>query len=269
MEEQKREVIKHFDAWSASYEDEIWNRDKYFHHGIRNLVLNLLFKYKKQKILELGLGPGIYFNKFIERNHYVIGVDISWDMLKQAKVKMRKNHFNLFNFVLADAEFLPFRKDSFDTINCIEVLRHLPRPYKTIWNVFREMERTITKKGFVLITLPNILFPLNLFSVVYYTIPRTFLRLFKKKIGFHQGANVSFPHFPVLYNEPEDHMFNLLFIKKLTNKTKLKITHLKGIFFFPACPKMLFPIFNKINQVLSTTRLAFLAYSFLIMLRRA
>ncbi|NVM30974.1 MAG: class I SAM-dependent methyltransferase [Candidatus Helarchaeota archaeon] len=270
MVQRKKEVIKHFDAWSASYEQEVWTRDKYFHEMIESWVLKSISKIEEQKILELGVGPGIYAKKFLERTNFVINVDISYEMLKIAKNNLEKDNDdnNLLNFVLADAQFLPFRNNIFDIINCIEVLRHLPQPYKIIWTIFIEMHRVITKHGSILITIPNILFPLNLLWIFYYKIPLNFLRLFHKKIGYHYDRNASFPHFPVLYNEPEDHMYNFFFLKKLIRKFNLNIFQFLGNFFFPACPKILFPIFKKINKVLGRSPWKFLAYSFLIKLER-
>jgi len=263
--QEKSEVIKHFNAWAAHYENEIWGRDKYFHQLLKKQVLNVILTAIRQRILELGVGPGIYMEKFIQQSHSVIGVDSSIQMLKVTRNKLKERGYNIINLVLADAEYLPFRTRVFDIINCIEVLRHLPHPYQTIWKVFREKVRVITKQGSLIITAPNILFPLNLFSVFYYIIPRTILRLFNKKIGFHySNRNVSFPHFPVLYNEPEDHMYNLWFMKRLINNFNLKISNLKGIFFFPACPKIFFPILSRLDTILRSSFWIVLAYSFFI-----
>ena len=268
MSQQKIEVKKHFDAWSRTYEQEIWIRDRYFHNHVKKLVLRSISNDQMLKILELGTGTGVYLEEFIRCTHYIIGMDISIEMLKISKEKMREHGYNSFDLILADIESLPFRDKSFDVINCIEVIRHLPRPYKQLWEVFNEFKRIITIKGSVLITLPNILFPLNVFSIIYYIIPLKILKIFNKKVGFHYGQSKSFPHFPVLYNEPEDHMYNLLFIKKLSRNRRLKISWLKGIFFFPSCPKILSSIFRKLDEVLGTSIWAFLAYSFLIKLNR-
>jgi len=262
----KKEVIKHFNAWSAHYESEVWGRDKYFHKLLKQLVFNAILNTVEQKVLELGVGPGIYFEQFILKRHYVTGIDISIEMLRISKNKLKKKGYNVFNLILADVEYLPFRNEVFDVINCIEVLRHLPEPYKTIWKVFREKRRVMKKSGALLITIPNILFPLNLFSVFYYIIPRSIMRLFNKQIGFHYNQNVSFPHFPVLYNEPEDHMYNLLFIKRLISNSQLKISRLKGIFCFPACPRSFSSILQKIDLILGNSYWKFFAYSFFLKL---
>ena len=268
MEQQKKEVIKHFNAWSSTYEREVWSRDKYFHRMTEILVMNSIQGKEKMNILELGVGPGIYLKEFIQRSHFAVGLDFSVDMLRIAKKKLEKNHCNIVNLVLADAEFLPFRDSIFDVINCIEVLRHLTKPYVTIWNIFKEMNRKLTRRGFILITMPNILFPINLFWVIYYSIPRNIMRFFHIEVGLHHNQKSSFPHFPVLYNEPEDHMYNIFFIKSLLSRTNLKISLLKGIFFFPACPKLLLKLINIIDRILGASYLSFLAYSFFIKLRR-
>ncbi len=266
--EEKTEVIQHFDAWSAHYEQEIWGRDKYFHQLLKKQVEIAIKNTTGLTILELGVGPGIYLEEFIKKANNVIGVDISLKMLNLAKDKLRKNDRNVFNLVLCDAEYLPFRNNTFDIINCIEVLRHLPNPYKTIWNVFKEKQRILTKNGSILITIPNILFPLNTFSIIYYMIPRKIMKLLNKKIGYHYDNNSSFPHFPVLYNEPEDHMFNLLFIKRLIRLVNLKISKMKGVFLFPACPHYFFSILRKIDSILGTSFWRFLAYTFFFNLNR-
>jgi SAM-dependent methyltransferase len=256
--------MKHFSAWSAHYETEVWGRDKYFHKLLKKQVFHTILNAVEQKILEVGVGPGIYLEQFILKRHQVIGIDISTEMLRISRNKLKDKGYDTFNLISADAEFLPFRSGVFDIINCIEVLRHLPYPYKTIWKVFREEERVLIKGGTSLITIPNILFPLNLFSVFYYMIPRNIMRLFNKKIGFQYNQKVSFPHFPVLYNEPEDHMFNLLFIRRLIKNSRLKMSHLKGIFFFPACPKKFFPLMYRIDTILGSSFWIVLAYSFFI-----
>ncbi|MHA1267689.1 MAG: class I SAM-dependent methyltransferase [Candidatus Helarchaeota archaeon] len=264
VNQQKKEVLKHFDAWAVYYENEIWNRDKYFHRFLYKQVLNIVLILTDQTILELGVGPGIYLERFVQKEHHVIGVDISLNMLKITRKKLRKKYYEQFHLILADAEYLPFRKNIFNIVNCIEVLRHLPNPYKTIWHVFNEVKRIMKNGGSFLISIPNILFPLNQFSVFYYIIPRILLLLFNKKIGYHYNKTGSFPHFPVLYNEPEDHMYNLWFVKKIIRKLHLETTTLQGIFFFPACPRIFFPIVQKLNSLMRSSFWLILAYSFFL-----
>jgi len=265
--ERKSQVIQHFDAWSAHYESEVWKRDQYFHQLLKEHVLNASPKNLQQKLLEMGVGTGIYLEEFILRTYCVTGIDISLEMLRISKKKLNTKGLNIFNLILADVEYLPFRNESFEVLNCIEVLRHLPEPGKTIWNVFREAKRVMKNSGSFLITIPNIVFPVNLFSVFYYIIPRNLMRLLHRKVGFQYSQKVSFPHFPVLYNEPEDHMYNLWFVKNLITKSRLRISKLRGIFLFPAVPKFFFPILRKVDLILGSSFWLFLAYTFFIKMK--
>lgn len=264
----KSEVIQHFDAWSARYEKEIWIRDKHFHNLLKAQVLNNISNIDEQEILELGVGTGVYLNKFLQMGCHITGADISLQMIKNSRAKLIQKTYNHYNLILCDAEYLPFRKHVFDVVNCIEVLRHLPSPYKTLWNVFREARRILKTSGYYLINLPNILFPLNLFSVIYYMIPRTLMRVLNKQIGYHYNQIASFPHFPVLYNEPEDHMFNLLFLKRLFRQLEFKVTYFRGIFFFPASPRLFYPLLKRIDHILGLGFWRSLAYSFFFKLKR-
>ncbi|MHA1130534.1 MAG: class I SAM-dependent methyltransferase [Candidatus Helarchaeota archaeon] len=266
--EEKTEVIHHFDAWSAHYEQEVWVRDKYFHTLVKKQVHRAIQNTNAQNIMELGVGTGVYLAEFVQNGYHVTGADISIEMLRITKEKLRQNRYNVFNLIRCDMEFLPFRKGVFNIVNCIEVLRHLPQPYKTIWKVLREKKRVLTKQGSILITVPNILFPLNLFSIIYYTIPRNIMRRLNKKIGYQYNQNASFPHFPVLYNEPEDHMYNLLFMRRLIRCLNLKLSKWYGIFFFPACPRFLSSILRRIDSILGTSIWRFLAYSYFLKLNR-
>ena len=60
-------------------------------------------------------------------------------------------HFQSNVQIIADAEFLPFKADSFDSIVCTQVLEHLRKPYKTL----REMQRVLKEEGHILLTVPQ------------------------------------------------------------------------------------------------------------------
>lgn len=60
--------------------------------------------------------------------HEIVGLDISRTSVKNALGEVRRSSCNLSNvsFVVADFEFLPFRKQSFDFTLCIKSICHLP-----------------------------------------------------------------------------------------------------------------------------------------------
>ena len=85
--------------------------------------------------LDLGCGSGDLILSLALRAKFVIGLDISKISLRIAK-SFYKNLMNV-DFVLGDAEFLPFRSEAFDKIFAFEVLEHLPHPINTIKEVWR------------------------------------------------------------------------------------------------------------------------------------
>ena len=73
--------------------------------------------------LDVGCAEGYYINLLsrIRSDLDCIGVDISSTYIKKAKLRNPGAEF-----VLCDAEFLPFRKRALDIVLCSEVLEHIP-----------------------------------------------------------------------------------------------------------------------------------------------
>lgn len=112
-------------------------------HLILNQV-NLLNKYGK--ILDIGCAEG-YFGKILLKNgYYYVGLDISLTNIKNS-IQIFKNTTKP-NFILCDAQFLPFRNKVFDVIICSEVIEHLYRPQKML----KECNRIL--KSFIIISTP-------------------------------------------------------------------------------------------------------------------
>lgn len=57
----------------------------------------------------------------------------------------------MLNSLIADAENLPFKKDTFSKIICAEIIEHLHQPEKMI----AESERVLKKGGAIVISTPN------------------------------------------------------------------------------------------------------------------
>jgi len=111
---------------------------------------NHLFKknnYSKHPvILDVGVGPAHIPVRFAleESTARIIGVDLSLNMLKKAKAKIAKAKLEKkILLVCADANNLPFIKDTFDFVYSHSTLHHLPNPYPAI----QEMIRVLRKKS--------------------------------------------------------------------------------------------------------------------------
>ncbi len=88
-------------------------------HAWQNTLISL--SEKKGTLLDIGTGTGEVALKAKNKGYnQVIGIDISLEMLKIATEKC-----NNCIFILADAENLPFKEESIDTITLSLVYRHL------------------------------------------------------------------------------------------------------------------------------------------------
>jgi len=123
----------------------------------------ILIHWSKGDCLEVGAGDGKLAAE-LAKNHNIIATDISPNMVDN--IKKRK-----VRAVVADAEKLPFEKNSFDTVIAAELIYYLDNPA----NFINEADRVLKSNGLLLICFAN-----NIAKI--YDIARTLLR----KIGFSQ-----------------------------------------------------------------------------------
>jgi ubiquinone/menaquinone biosynthesis C-methylase UbiE len=98
-------------------------------------------KWRGQRVLEVGCGMGTDLRQFASRGARVVGIDLT-----SQGIALAKNAFKLFgldgDFVVADAEMLPFRDDVFDLVYSNGVIHHTPDTPATV----REIHR-VTRTG--------------------------------------------------------------------------------------------------------------------------
>lgn len=99
-----------------------------------------------EKVLDLGCGGG--FDCFLAcrkvgDNGYVIGVDMTWDMINLARKNKEKNGYKNVDFRLGEIEHLPLENEAVDVIisNCVINLSTDKE------QVFREAYRVLKKGG--------------------------------------------------------------------------------------------------------------------------
>lgn len=107
--------LKYYFSSGSEYVDELFSiiRDKVDPH------------FKSNKILDFGCGPGrmiIPFSKFAEE---VYGLDISEDMLNEAKTNCKKSGVENAHFLLADDQLKSIEDHKFDIIHSYIVFQHL------------------------------------------------------------------------------------------------------------------------------------------------
>lgn len=98
---------------------------------------------KNQIILDLAVGTGDSAKELSKKGIKVIGVDISFEMLKIAKEKIQKN----FTPISASAYELPFRDKTFDSVTCAFGIRNMHETEMAL----KEIHRVIKAKGKIII----------------------------------------------------------------------------------------------------------------------
>ena len=92
-------------------------------------------------VIDVGCGTATHLGWLCNDCVYVVGLDISVDMLKLCrKTLFAKN----IDYVVGDALHLPFRDNSFDVATTIESIHHFPN----IWKALKEMTRVAGKIAF-------------------------------------------------------------------------------------------------------------------------
>src|SRR3989338_1010354 len=94
---------------------------------------------KKTKVLEVGAGNG-YFSYYLADFCDLLVTDINRETLLLNPVKKK---------MIADANKLPFKDDSFDVVMCFDVLHHVDNPEKVV----KELNRVSRK--YVILVEPN------------------------------------------------------------------------------------------------------------------
>ncbi|MEO2153910.1 MAG: class I SAM-dependent methyltransferase [Aquificota bacterium] len=186
--------VRIFDRIADKYEFTA----KFVSFGILPYWLNNLIKTlpsKGEKVLDIACGTGILFPELSKRFDYVVGLDYSLPMLKQAQKKGLKNT----SLVRGDALKLPFKEETFSTVVISLGLRHFP----DIETALREAHRVLKKEGTIHILEVGIpknpllrkLFLLFLKKVV---LPLGKLRA-KEDVYEHLfGSIINFPHYEEL-----------------------------------------------------------------------
>ena len=97
------------------------------------------------RVLDLACGPGLYARRFAAGHpeREIVGLDLSWPMLRAATRKAAEAKLENVRFVHGNALALPFRDASLEVANCCGALHLFP----DIPRALRELGRVIRPKG--------------------------------------------------------------------------------------------------------------------------
>jgi ubiquinone/menaquinone biosynthesis C-methylase UbiE len=100
------------------------------------------------RVLDLACGPGFVALEFAKHVERVVGVDLTAEMVKQARALARKERAGNVSFRVADAMRLPFRDGAFDVVVTRASFHHFPDPEQ----ILKEMARVLKPRGRMLIS---------------------------------------------------------------------------------------------------------------------
>ncbi len=130
-----------YDAWYAtpygSYADALEKK----------LVFELLGDVQGKLILDAGCGTGNYSKALAERGAQVVGIDVSAEMLREAKSKSVAG----ISFVHGSAEALPLKSNAFDAVISVMALCFIGDARKAAG----EMRRVAKLRGRVVVGVIN------------------------------------------------------------------------------------------------------------------
>ncbi len=130
MKARKLELMRRYDETAGAYDrryEEI-QRAKY------RIVARNLPK-RARRALDIGCGTGMFLEELSRHAKFVVGVDVSPEMLQVANVRRGKAAL-----LLADADQLPFADGSFDAVVSVTLLQNMPDPAATVKEVMRVLK---------------------------------------------------------------------------------------------------------------------------------
>jgi len=136
----------------VSIYENIWRRIGYYIASARsfgkemNTVLQLADNREMDRGLDLACGPGVFTRPLARRTKgVVIGLDLSWPMLRHAQTRMKKEGIRNILFVRASAFSMPFVDKAFQYVNCCGALHLFDRPEAAL----KEVARVLDSEGFL------------------------------------------------------------------------------------------------------------------------
>ena len=96
-------------------------------------------------VVDIGCGDGYQISHIAGSESLIIGIDLSLLKLKNGKKRLKH-----VEFLRACSDKLPFRRQIFDKVMCLELLEHVENPSKTLY----EIDLVLKKGGILVISVP-------------------------------------------------------------------------------------------------------------------
>ena len=144
----------------------------YIFSSRKRYVLDM-FDLKAGRVLDIGCGPAVLTEELLKNNCEVWGIDVSDEMVKEAKKRMEGKGFSeRIHFNMGDIERLDFPDAYFDFVLCIGVIEYLKEPSRGL----TEIRRVLKDKGKLIVSVPNMATPFVLFDKMALYMAKLFLK---------------------------------------------------------------------------------------------
>jgi ubiquinone/menaquinone biosynthesis C-methylase UbiE len=124
--DKKRDTMQHYDLTANIYDMQYaGEQEAKIEAAMKGLNIE-----KHGLVLDAGCGTGLLFNHIADKADGVVGLDISREILLQAKKRAKK--FQNVNLIWADADHMPLINNAFSHIFAITLVQNMPDPVKTL-----------------------------------------------------------------------------------------------------------------------------------------
>jgi hypothetical protein len=145
-------LLKHYNSIDGDIDEKAYNSNlcaqRYFQRRRTLTIKKLLGATDNDVILDIGCGSGVQIRALgLKSPTLIIGMDVNRNALLYAKNK----GITPCEFIIADAQQLPFKELTVNKIICAEIIEHLNNPEQLI----TESQRVLKEEGVIVISTPN------------------------------------------------------------------------------------------------------------------
>lgn len=152
LDAKKETLFNYYNSIDGDIDEKSYNSDwcvqRFFQRRRTDTIKKMLGASNGDVILDVGCGSGVQLRSLeIASPKLLIGTDVNRNALIYAKNKKIPQS----EFIVADAQYLPFKSQTVNKIICAEIIEHLNEPELMI----AETQRVLQNGGSIVISTPN------------------------------------------------------------------------------------------------------------------